>query len=188
MKTKITFIHLLAFAQLTQAEGKHHYFGIERGLMDGLALHFAPWKLDFAISYGLLFVPDGYGFGGFPPTSYTSKTTVTQTAARVGIYYNEYGESSFYVNAFAGQWAIKQTRSGDALGSRTAETTATFIIPGAGYHWFWENFNLRLGLASGPLNVSSVDYRSSSGAVVQQGNLDVVGYAGGLDLAIGWAF
>lgn len=62
---------------------------------------------------------------------------------------------------------------------------------GLGYHWFWDNFNLRLGLAAGTMNFDYIDLKNNSGTVAESTrpfNVDINGPNGWIDLAIGWAF
>jgi hypothetical protein len=190
MKNLICIL-LFAFTSLDlKAEDKEtpHLFGIERGIMDGLSFHWAPWKLDLALSYAVLFPVSN---ASYITPSYSEKTTITQTGVRLGMYWETYGISGAYINVFAGRMDIDQTRSGDSLGQRSGKSVGTFTAPGLGYHWFWDNFNLRLGLAAGPIEYTTAEYTNTSGVVVEKSlPFNSFGYntGGGLDLAIGWAF
>lgn len=194
---KIIFLFSLIYSLQAFPKSKHHLFGIERGLMDGFSLHFAPDEFDIAISYAVLYSTlqdkDFEISSTWPYNSefVNKENKMTQIALRFGYYFDKYGMDSFYLNLFAGHIDLTQTRTSTRLGVRSGSSVGQFIAPGLGYHWFWDNFNLRLGLALGQINYSTINFKDSSGDTVESKEPfteDVNKMAGGLDLAIGWAF
>ena len=85
----------------------------------------------------------------------------------MGLYWHQYGQSSFYFNVIGGEITIKQKRTGGLLSDRSGESKGHFMMYGLGYHWFWDNFNLRLGLAAGTMNFDYIDLKNNSGTVVE---------------------
>ncbi len=186
-----TLITLLPLSLKAKDGGKKE-FGVERGLMDGFSLHVTPSYFDFGLSYALLptITTNRQSF----INSTEKKNEWTQLALRLGLYTSGYGIDSWYFNIFAGQINLTQTRTNDSLPNRVGKATGTFVCGGLGYHWFWQHFNLRLGVAAGKVNYQKVDFKDSSGFTVEtadpfpDASEDYLKTAGGFDLAIGWAF
>lgn len=185
---KLTIIAtIILFSSIGFSKDDHHLLGVERGLFDGFSFHIAPWKLDLGLSYGLSYAT---GSSYISDPSYTESYELTQTAFRLGIYSQKYGTDSFYANLVFGQIDMKTSRNSNSLGKRSGTSRGTFTVPGFGYHWFWENFNLRLGAANGRATYPKTEFKNSAGTLIETGYPTSLYYdtVFGIDLGIGWAF
>lgn len=96
--------------------------GIERGIMEEISLHLAPWKFDLGVGYGLSVLPASEtGVQNNNPMlgNYTSTSDISQVVGRVGLYWHQYGQSSFYFNVIGGEITTKQKRTGGSLSDRS---------------------------------------------------------------------
>jgi hypothetical protein len=68
----------------------------------------------------------------------------------------------------------------------TAQVAGANFTGMGGYHWFWENFNLRLAAGAAVSTVNKVEVKESAGNVVDEVDLKPVNLA--LDFSVGWRF
>lgn len=73
----------------------------------------------------------------------------------------------------------------DETNGDNAKASGTTLELGGGYHWFWETFNLRLGLSLAGAGVGEVEIKDAGGNVTDTVTPRV---NTGLDFAIGFAF
>lgn len=71
-------------------------------------------------------------------------------------------KSSWYLIATWNKWNYKFTVK-DSQDVYTSDQTPSVLAAGAGYHWFWESFNISLGLLC--TNQSGIKLTNSSGEV-----------------------
>lgn len=68
----------------------------------------------------------------------------------------------------------------------TASVSGTSLGVKGGYHWFWESFNLNLGLVFSSSHSNSMTLKDSSGAVTKE--INIPSSSSGLDFNFGFTF
>ncbi len=69
----------------------------------------------------------------------------------------------------------------------TGSATGTGIIATGGYQWFWDNFNLNLGLTLGTSSVSDIEVKDSNGGKYNESS-NAPSSSTGLDFLMGYKF
>lgn len=59
----------------------------------------------------------------------------------------------------------------DSTGRYTAGANAAYLSLGGGYHWYWTNFNIRLGLAASTASIRNIEIYNASNALVSSGGI-----------------
>ncbi len=104
-----------------------------------------------------------------------------------GAYYiNPVYTDSFYVGGALSSLSVSASKT-DSVGTKySASASGTALGVKAGYHWFWDSFNLNLGLVVSSSSVNKVKIKDDSGNVVDEQNSP--GATTGMDFAIGFTF
>ncbi len=166
----------LSTSSLAQAK----YMNVRYSLFHGGLLEFAVGnRLGLGVNY------NSFGYASISSGNSYS-ISVTQMGGLISLYSNGMGSNSWYVAGGAGVFATNYKQSLSGI-DYTYKGSATYFSGTAGYHWFWDVFNLNLGL--GFLNYSY----PSAPLVASNGNAGATigafsGVVTGLDLGIGLAF
>jgi hypothetical protein len=90
----------------------------------------------------------------------------------------------WYVGPFArySSWKVTYTNSNGSTGDGSANGLLLGAI--GGYHWFWDNFNIRLGLGYGLNTATKTDIHYSDGTRSDSTSANVGGLTGEFDFGL----
>lgn len=91
----------------------------------------------------------------------------------------------FYADAGVGTTSLDANAKYSSGDSLSANSNGTVITVGGGYAWFWESFNINLGLQLGRTSVTKIEIKDSNGVVKDSYS---PGGGGGIDFKFGFVF
>lgn len=102
-------------------------------------------------------------------------------------YFNPRFEDTWYLTAGLSSGSFDATLSPLSGTKRTASYSGVLTTRfGGGYHWFWQSFNMNLGATLQSSSQAKIEYKDTSGTVVETVNAPGIG--GGLEFLLGWTF
>lgn len=134
--------------------------------------------------FGLGVTTMSASYDGTSLAPYTAKSTLL--GGRASLYSNGMGMSSWYLAVDAGSVDTDFSETISSV-TYTAKSTATYAGGSVGYHWFWNYFNLNLGLGTLSMSFNDTSVKTSAGTVGDT----IPGFSISLpiiDLGIGIAF
>ncbi len=115
---------------------------------------------------------------------------VSLQASAIGIegryHFTQAFADGAYMSALLGTLNLAASVRSSATGENlTATGSGINYALGIGYHWFWQSFNLNLGLTVGGTSIGKLEVKDSTGTTVESANSNL---SSGLDFKIGFAF
>lgn len=147
-----------------------------------LALGMINAQVDYAISDNLTVGPD---FTSWNLTIGDYDVSASGFGVGANYYFDNVFNDSWYVSGGYSSASATVKYKSSLYGNLEASAQVAGVAIGGGYHWFWESFNLNLGLNTLLAATTKVELKDSTGTV-----RDTYTYPGGvgLDFAIGFAF
>jgi hypothetical protein len=121
------------------------------------------------IEFGLGRFGFGVGANSISSTSYDSSGFYTisgsTTTGKLSIYSSGMGTDSWYAAGTVGILNLKadRTLSGTDYSATAGGSYSGFTV---GYHWFWNVFNLNLGMGSTSVNLNKIEIKDSSNSTI----------------------
>lgn len=110
------------------------------------------------------------------------KVSGSSFGAHARYYFDKVYSDGWYGSGQIGSFSLKVE---DESNGDHAEASGMAYSLGGGYHWFWETFNLRLGLVGGSTSVGKIEIKDAGGNVT---DTYTPSFNTGIDFAIGFAF
>lgn len=139
-------------------------------------------QVDYAISDNITIGPN-FSSGSMSLLNYN--VSVSGFGIEANYYFNQVFNDGWYLNGGYGSTSASVKYNSSIFGDIEGKATAAGIVIGGGYHWFWENFNLNLGLTTLLSSTVKVELKDSTGTTQ-----DSYSYTSGAGLAfaMGYAF
>lgn len=141
-------------------------------------------ELDYKINENIVVGPV---FAYWNATIFDVKVVATSFGAQAKYYPDGLFTDGYYFGGKVASSSFELTAEDDITGDElSAEASGAMFGVMGGYHWFWESFNINLGLLMGSNSVGKVEVKDSNGNVEEE--YDSSGVATGLIFNMGFVF
>jgi hypothetical protein len=149
------------------------------GLLVGLLIS----EIDYKVNENIVVGPSLL-YWNFSGTDITAK--MNGFGAQGAYYFDSVFNDGFYVGGRFNTMSMSVSGPDLSGNELTSSASGSAIGIKGGYHWFWDSFNINLGLSAGSSSIAKAQVKDSNGNVVSETSAPAI--ATGLDFMMGFSF